>query len=180
MQEDLAKARVILRENVPTEFVGIGSRVRLVRLDDGAPLVLSLLGPWDTDLEKHVYSYQTPLAAGLLGRKVDEEVDLKIAGQDGRYRIDHIESALSPPVGATATLLSPCDSPVPPRLSEPSRAPRRPSYAPDSVVNFAAPADGLNAALPTYRPRPRPCARTAPQIRSPQTQPPAERGLKPG
>lgn len=90
MQADLGKARIFRPEDVPGDLVGIGSRVRLRRLEDGQELELSLLGPWDTDLARRRYSYLTPLARGLLGAPVGQTVTLKIDGAEGRYRIESV------------------------------------------------------------------------------------------
>ncbi len=94
MQEELAKAKVIDPRALPADQVAIGSTVHLVRLSDGAPIEVTLLGPWDSDPDRGVYNYQTPLAAELLGRAVGEEVTLKLGGREERYRIDRLASAL--------------------------------------------------------------------------------------
>lgn len=95
MMDELAKARVIRRENVPHDSVGVGSKVTLRRLDDQQEVEMSFLGPWDSDLAARVYSYQTPLAQSMMGKRVGDEVTLKIDGGEGRpYRIEKIGSAL--------------------------------------------------------------------------------------
>jgi transcription elongation GreA/GreB family factor len=87
MQDELAKARVIHPDDVPTDSVGIGSRVRLRRVDTGGEVTLSLLGPWDTDLHRRHYSYQTPLAGELLGKAVGDRAALKLEGDPTDYEI---------------------------------------------------------------------------------------------
>ncbi|MFW6153940.1 MAG: GreA/GreB family elongation factor [Planctomycetota bacterium] len=94
MQEELAKAKVIDPNALPASEVAIGSKVHLVRLSDGESLTVSLLGPWDSDLERDIYNYQTPLAATLLGCAVGDEVTLKLGGREEAYRIDRLASAL--------------------------------------------------------------------------------------
>ncbi|HOD83356.1 MAG: Transcription elongation factor GreA [Planctomycetes bacterium ADurb.Bin126] len=95
MMDELAKARVILRENVPADSVGIGSKVTLRRVDDHQEVEMSFLGPWDSDLSARVYSYQTPLAQSMMGKRVGDEVSLKVdGGEDRTYRIEKVDSAL--------------------------------------------------------------------------------------
>lgn len=94
MQEELAKARIIEPEAVPTKSVGIGSRVHVARVSDSQPADLKFLGPWDSDLENQVFSYQTVLGLSLMGHKVGDVLTLKIGGEEGEYRIDAIGSAM--------------------------------------------------------------------------------------
>ncbi|NQU74745.1 MAG: GreA/GreB family elongation factor [Planctomycetes bacterium] len=97
IRDELVRARVMHPHDVGTESVGIGSRVRLVRNDDGKELSLDLLGPWDSDVSRHVYNYQSLLAQSMLGKKVGEEVTLKLDGGPAVYRIDSLASAMEEP-----------------------------------------------------------------------------------
>ena len=94
LQEELARARIITARDVPADSVGIGSRIRLRRVGDGEELTVTILGVWDTDLTRHVYSYRSALAAAFLGKRVGQTVTLKLEGCEGEYRIEEISSAL--------------------------------------------------------------------------------------
>ena len=93
MQDELAKARAIHPGDVSTGSANIGSKVRLRRSGDGSQLELSILGPWDTDLQKHHYSYQTALAQALLGKAPGETATLKLEGDEAEYTIEAVEVA---------------------------------------------------------------------------------------
>ncbi|MFW6065610.1 MAG: GreA/GreB family elongation factor [Planctomycetota bacterium] len=95
MQDELSRARVIHPDEVSTNMVGIGSKVRLRRLDEGREIDVSFLGPWDTDVANRIFSYQTQLARELMGKNVGDEVELKLEGEEATYRIEEISSALS-------------------------------------------------------------------------------------
>jgi transcription elongation factor GreA len=95
MHDELSRARVLHPHDVPTETVGIGSRVTLRSLSDGREVKMTFLGPWDADPERGVYAYQTRMALDLMGRAVGEEVPLKIEGQEGAWRIERIGSGLA-------------------------------------------------------------------------------------
>jgi len=90
MQDELARARILHSADVPTETVGIGSLVRLRRGANDAEIELSILGPWDTDLERRRYSYMTALAKALLGKSVGESATLKLEGDEAEYTIASI------------------------------------------------------------------------------------------
>lgn len=95
MQDEIGRARIIRPYEVPTDFVGVGSRVRLIRVDNGQQFTLDLLGPWESDPARYVFNYRTPLALTLLGRAPGEVVTLKLGGDESEYRIEAIESALA-------------------------------------------------------------------------------------
>lgn len=87
MNDELSRARKIEPSDVPTDSIGIGSRVTLRRLEDGVERVISFLGPFDTDVEKGIYSYQAPVAQKLMGRQVGERVEVSLEGRDVAYEI---------------------------------------------------------------------------------------------
>jgi len=96
MQDELAKARVIQAEDVPTDFVGIGSSVTLRNVADGRQVTLNFLGPWDGDVQRNVFSYRSALAQSLMGKAPGETVTLKLADHEGQYAIEAIGSAFDP------------------------------------------------------------------------------------
>jgi len=51
-----------------------GTRVRILDLSSGEESNASIVGPWDTGDYEDAMSYRAPMAAGLLGRKVGEQV----------------------------------------------------------------------------------------------------------
>ncbi len=95
LQEEIAMSRVIQPEDVPTDYVGVGSKVILERIGDGKRLELTFLGPWDSDLEKGFYSYQTGLGQDLMGKTIDDTVNVKFEGMEGEYRITALESGIA-------------------------------------------------------------------------------------
>lgn len=93
IQDDLTKARVIHPEEVSTDVVNIGTKVTLKRASDGGTIDVSILGPWDTDLPRRRYSYQTAMAQSLLGKPMGDSATLRLEGEETDYEITHIEAA---------------------------------------------------------------------------------------
>ncbi len=87
MQDELVKARVRHPEEVHADSVDIGSKVTLRRIDGGGEVTISILGPWDTDVRKRIYSYQTGLAARLMGLPVGAKVAMKLDADEVEYEI---------------------------------------------------------------------------------------------
>jgi transcription elongation GreA/GreB family factor len=94
IQDELAQAQVIRPDDISTDAVGIGSKVIFKRLQDSAEIEMSFLGPWDSDLENNIYSYKTPLGQDLMGRRVGDEVTLKIDNKEEVYRIERLAAAI--------------------------------------------------------------------------------------
>ena len=93
MQDDLTKARELHPDDVATDRVTIGTHVTLRRAGGEGQLDVTILGPWDTDLERRRYSYLTAMAKALLGREPGETVTLRLEGDDTEYTIESVEAA---------------------------------------------------------------------------------------
>ncbi|HEY3244727.1 MAG TPA: GreA/GreB family elongation factor, partial [Phycisphaerae bacterium] len=98
MQDELSRAGVIQPEEIPTDEVGIGSKVTFRDQASAArKIVLSFLGPWDSALERGVVNYRAPIGQSLMGRHIGDVVELDIGDIKGAFIVDHIESALAEP-----------------------------------------------------------------------------------
>src|SRR6185437_10191893 len=76
LKRDLARARVTDFKDAPVDQVGIGSQVKLT-LPNGSTASYSVLGAWDSDPDRNIISYKTPLGAALLSKKVGDVVKVK-------------------------------------------------------------------------------------------------------
>jgi transcription elongation GreA/GreB family factor len=74
--------------------VAIGTKVRLVRQDNGQTLEYTFLGPWDSNLEENVLAYTTPLGQSLMGVRVGQTAEVPM--QDGTVtcRVEAVEPGL--------------------------------------------------------------------------------------
>ncbi|MBR1844009.1 MAG: GreA/GreB family elongation factor [Opitutales bacterium] len=75
LEKFINHARVIAADAVKTDKVNIGTKVTLKKAS-GASTVYTILGAWDSNPDKNIVSYQTPLAQAMLGRAVGESVTL--------------------------------------------------------------------------------------------------------
>ena len=90
LEGQLVRARGTDFANVKTDVVGIGTIVNVTDLNTKNAEKFNVLGAWDSDPEKGVISYLTPVAQSLLNRKVGEEVEFEMEGAKKRYRVDAI------------------------------------------------------------------------------------------
>ncbi len=94
INQELSLARRIEPHQVPTDYVGIGSRIVLKNPADGTTREMTFLGPFETDVERGVYNYRAPVAAAVLGKRVGERVKLLIDGREVEFEIVQITNGL--------------------------------------------------------------------------------------
>jgi len=90
IEAELENARLIENAILPEGRVAPGARVRYRDLASGAEHVIDILGPWDADGEVRV-SYRSPLASGLLGHELGDEVELVLPSERLRVRVEDIQ-----------------------------------------------------------------------------------------
>jgi transcription elongation GreA/GreB family factor len=95
INEELSQTRKLEVHDVPDDHVGIGSRVTLRRADDGSERVMNIFGPFETDVDRGVYSYRAPLSQQLMGRRVGDAVRVTLDGQDVELEIVACVNALA-------------------------------------------------------------------------------------
>ncbi len=110
LETQLSRARGTDFSNAKTEVVGIGTIVQAIDLGANQSESFTILGAWDSDPEKGVISYLSPVAQSLLNRKVGEEVEFEFHGAIHRHRIEKIESWKVP---GTPLADAPASAPAP-------------------------------------------------------------------
>jgi transcription elongation GreA/GreB family factor len=78
--------------NIKTDVVAPGTIVRVTDLQSGQAESFTILGAWDSDPDKGVISYLTPVAQALINHKVGDEVEAEMHGTKRRQRIEKIEA----------------------------------------------------------------------------------------
>ncbi len=100
LHDELRKARLIDPTLLEVSRVGLGSRVRLDPVQGGEPRSATILGPWDSDPDRGIYSYLSDFAKGLLKKAVGDVVRI----EEREWRIAEIE-----PWRATADSTAPSE-----------------------------------------------------------------------
>lgn len=94
MNNDLSLATQIDPHRVPTDHVGVGSRVTLRNASDGSPRNITFLGPFDSDVEGGVLNYKAPVSQKMMGLKPGERVKLTFDDVEADYEVVSIENGL--------------------------------------------------------------------------------------
>jgi len=105
LESQLVRARGTDFANAKTDVV-IGTIVNVTDLDNNNAEKYIVLGAWDSDPDKGVISYLTPVAQSLIGHKQGEEVEVQSDSDKKRYRIESIT--------AYKTAEAPAAAPQPP------------------------------------------------------------------
>jgi transcription elongation GreA/GreB family factor len=112
LESQFNRARGMNFANAKTDVVGPGTIVLVTDLSTNQVESFTILGAWDSDPDKGIISYLTPVAMALANRKVGEEVEFELHGSKRRHRIEKIdvwkiESATTPlaekPIAAVST-----------------------------------------------------------------------------
>ena len=70
---------------IPGTIVSLGTIVEIEDLSNGNKTSYTILGSADVDLEKNIISYSSPLAKGMIGKKVGDEALIQIP--DGKKTV---------------------------------------------------------------------------------------------
>jgi transcription elongation GreA/GreB family factor len=107
LETQLTRARGTDFANARIDIVSIGTIVEAMDLGANQPETFTILGAWDSDPDKGVISYLSPVAQSLLNNKVGDEVEFELHGAKRRHRIERIEAfraAATAPNGTAAAV----------------------------------------------------------------------------
>lgn len=76
LERDVGRARGTDFANTPTDKVGMGTIVDYTDGTTGQTETLTILGAWDSDVDKNIVSYLSELAKSLAGKAIGEEAEV--------------------------------------------------------------------------------------------------------
>lgn len=88
LKSQLANCQIIDKADMPKDIVAFGSQVTVKNLDDGLDEIYEMVGPGEEDYTGDVMKILTssPLAQGLLGKKIGATVEVEIP--NGMLRLE--------------------------------------------------------------------------------------------
>jgi len=93
IEDKLSRVRLLEDENITGEHVSIGCRVTVKDLKSKENEIYQIVGEEEADFAKNKISLRTPIAQGMMGKKVGEKVDIKVPAGLLQYEITKIEVA---------------------------------------------------------------------------------------
>jgi transcription elongation factor GreA len=91
LQERFMNARIIRKEDMPSDTVTLGKRVAIRDLASGQKENYTILGEGETDIDNGIISYLSPLAKALINHKKGEVVEVSLPRGAKKYEILKIE-----------------------------------------------------------------------------------------
>jgi len=78
MQDRFVNGSVIRKQDLPPETVSLGKRVKIKDVSSGDEIEYTILGEGETDIDKGIISYQSPLARALMNHRQGDVVDVQL------------------------------------------------------------------------------------------------------
>ena len=90
LEDKISRAQIIDPTTLSGDKVIFGATVTLLDEDD-KPVKYQIVGQTEADASKGRISYTSPIARALIGKQVEEEVEVTVPSGDKFYLIDKIE-----------------------------------------------------------------------------------------
>ena len=87
IEQKLSNSEIMDHINPSNEKVGFASFVTLENLDNGGEVTYQVVGPDESDISSGKISIASPLGKSLIGKRTDEEVEVKTPGGIKKYSI---------------------------------------------------------------------------------------------
>ena len=87
LQETIKNARVLDKSQIQSDTVQILSKVTIQNVKNKAKMTYTLVAETEANLKEGKISIETPIAKGLLGKKVGETAKIKIPAGETEFKI---------------------------------------------------------------------------------------------
>lgn len=90
LEDKITRAQIIDPTTLSGDKVIFGATVTLLD-DDDKPVKYQIVGPYEADAKVGRISYNSPLGKALIGRKVEDEVEVTVPSGDKFYLVQQIQ-----------------------------------------------------------------------------------------
>jgi len=91
LQNQLASARIIDQSKVETDVVQIMNKITIRNVKNNSTMAYTIVSEHEADLKQGKISVNTPIAQGLLGKRIGDVVDIKVPSGVIPFEIINIE-----------------------------------------------------------------------------------------
>ena len=91
LENKISRAEIIITKKLKSNKVIFGATVTLEEVGKKKQLVYQIVGTEEADVESGKISISSPLARALLGKKVDDSVEVYSPGGSKEYEVENIE-----------------------------------------------------------------------------------------
>ncbi|QEK39190.1 transcription elongation factor GreA [Candidatus Nesciobacter abundans] len=86
----ILNSRVVDTANIDKDFARFGAKVTLTDCDTGKEVSYTLVGKYESDIQKKLISIDSPLGKSILGKQVDQEFEFRAPGGHKTFLIKEI------------------------------------------------------------------------------------------
>lgn len=90
LEDRVSRAQIVDPTSLSGEKIIFGATVTLLD-DDDKPVRYQIVGPYEADARIGRISYNSPLGKALIGRKVEDEIEVTVPSGDKFYVVEKIE-----------------------------------------------------------------------------------------
>ena len=90
LEQDLSNARILDEDDLDTSSVRLLTKVTIQNMSNNSEMTYAIVSESEADLANKKISSTSPIGKGLLGRKVDDIIDIKIPSGTVRFKIIQI------------------------------------------------------------------------------------------
>ena len=90
LEDKVSRAQIVDPTTLSGDRIIFGATVTLLD-DDDKPVRYQIVGPYEADAKVGRISYNSPLGRALIGRRVEEEIEVTVPAGDRSYLVQKIE-----------------------------------------------------------------------------------------
>ena len=91
LENKISRAEIIITKKLKSNKVIFGATVTLGEVGKKKQLVYQIVGTEEADVESGKISISSPLARALLGKKIDDSIEVYSPGGSKEYEVENIE-----------------------------------------------------------------------------------------
>ena len=93
LQLELQNAQIFDKDQLKTDIISFGTRVRIRNMDNSEEEEYVILGPWESKPEEKIISYLSPFGAELWNHTKGDTLNFEINEQKFHYKVEDIAAA---------------------------------------------------------------------------------------
>ncbi|GAM06925.1 MULTISPECIES: transcription elongation factor GreA [Novosphingobium] len=90
LEDKISRAHIVDPATLSGDKIIFGATVTLLD-DDDKPVKYQIVGPYEADAKAGRISYNSPLGKALIGKKVNEEIEVTVPSGDKFYLVEKID-----------------------------------------------------------------------------------------
>ena len=94
LKEEIDRAQIFDQAMIDTSRVSFGTVITLKNENNGQMESYTILGPWESDPENHVISYQTPFGKAMINKVAGDKFKFTSDNENISYFVERIEAAV--------------------------------------------------------------------------------------